>query len=48
LQGKARVEVSKTLEKMLSSVDDTRNAAVAFALRGQPELGSTLISGVQR
>jgi SulP family sulfate permease len=39
---------AKTLEKMLPSVDDTRHAVVALALRGQPEVGSTFINVLRR
>lgn len=39
---------AKSLEEMLPAVDDADNAAVAIILRGHSEIGSTLVTVLQR
>ena len=48
ISGSLFFAAAKTLEKMLPSVDDTRNAVVALILRGQPEVGSTFLNVLRR
>jgi SulP family sulfate permease len=39
---------AKSLEEMLPAVDEADNAAVAIILRGHSEIGSTLVTVLQR
>ena len=48
ISGSLFFAAAKTLEKVLPSVDDTRNAVVALILRGQPEVGSTFLNVLHR
>jgi sulfate permease, SulP family len=48
ISGSLFFAAAKTLEKMLPSVDDTRNAVVALILRGQPEVASTFLNVLRR
>ena len=48
ISGSLFFAAAKTMEKMLPSVDDTRNAVVALILRGQPEVGSTFLNVLRR
>ena len=48
ISGSLFFAAAKTLEEMLPSVDDTRNAVVALILRSQPEVGSTFLNVLRR